>query len=59
MNKFLSRRWLMTMGCGVACFVLVWFEKIDGAVFAAVIVPTVGAYIAGNTYQKTKSNAGI
>lgn len=49
-----GRRFALTIGCGIACTVLVWFEKITGEVFATVIIPTVGAYIAGNTWQKVK-----
>lgn len=47
-----GRRFLMAMGCGVACTVLVWFAKIDGAIFRDVVIATVGFYIAGNTWQK-------
>lgn len=59
MNKFLSRRWIMTMGCGVVCTALVWYGRISDEVFATVIIATVGAYIAGNSWQKVKSGAGI
>lgn len=52
-----GRRYVMTMGCGVACTVLVWFGKIDGAIFRDVIIATVAAYIVGNVYQK-KVEAG-
>lgn len=42
----------MTMGCGVACTVLVWHAKIDDTVFRDIIIGTVAVYIAGNVYQK-------
>lgn len=50
-----GRRFLMTMGCGAACTVLVWFAKIDGSIFRDIIIATVAAYIVGNTYQKVKA----
>jgi hypothetical protein len=50
-----GRRFLLTLGCGAACTVLVWFAKISDAVFATVVVSTVGAYIAGNVTQKIKA----
>lgn len=49
-----GRRFLMTMGCGIACTVLVWFAKITDAVFRDIVIATVAAYIAGNTFQKVK-----
>jgi hypothetical protein len=51
-----GRRFVLTLGCGVATTLLTWFGKIDGATYSLVIIATVGAYIAGNTYQKTRSN---
>ena len=50
-----GRRFLMTMGCGMACTVLVWFTKIDGSIFRDIVIATVAAYIAGNTIQKVKA----
>lgn len=47
-----GRRFLMTMGCGIATTVLCWFAKISGEVYATVIIATVAAYITGNVYQK-------
>jgi hypothetical protein len=52
-----GRRFLMTMGCGMACTVLVWFAKIDGAIFRDIIIATVSVYIAGNVAQKIKARA--
>ncbi len=45
----------MTMGCGIACTVLVWFAKIDGNIFRDIIIATVAVYIGGNTIQKIKA----
>lgn len=49
-----GRRFLLTLGCGMACTFLVWFGKISDVVFASIIIGTVGAYITGNTIQKVK-----
>ena len=53
-----GRRFIMTMGCGIVCTFLVWFGKIDGAIFRDVLIATVAVYIGGNTYQKVKETAG-
>jgi hypothetical protein len=52
-----GRRFVMTMGCGVACTALVWFTKIDGTIFRDIIIATVAVYIGGNTLQKIKGTA--
>ena len=52
-----GRRFLMTMGCGIACTVLVWFAKIDGPIFRDIVIATVAVYIAGNTAQKIKAKS--
>lgn len=49
-----GRRFLLTVGCGLATTILVWYGKISDEVYATVIIATVGAYIAGNTMQKVK-----
>jgi len=49
-----GRRFLLSVGCALVTTILTAFEKIDGATYAAVILGTVGAYIAGNTVQKVK-----
>ena len=54
LTTFGGRRFLMTMGCGMACTVLVWFAKIDPPIFRDIIIATVAVYIAGNTIQKVK-----
>lgn len=55
LETFGGRRFLMTMGCGVACTVLVWHAKITDAIFRDIIIATVAAYIAGNVVQKVKA----
>ncbi len=49
-NSLGGRKFIMTMGCGIITTALVWFGKIDGAIYATVIIATVGAFIAGNAY---------
>lgn len=47
-----GRKFVMTLGCGLATTALTWFGKIDAATYSLVIVATVGAYITGNVVQK-------
>lgn len=47
-----GRRFVMAMGAGIACTVLVWFGKITPEVFQWTVLGTVAAYVGGNTAQK-------
>ncbi len=49
-----GRRFLLTVGCGAVTSLLCWFGKIDGGVYATVIIATVGAYITGNIVSEIK-----
>lgn len=52
LETFGGRRFLLTLGCGAVTSLLIWFGKIDGGVYASVIIATVAAYITGNVAQK-------
>ncbi|MDI4633280.1 hypothetical protein J7U46_09500 [Pelomonas sp. V22] len=54
-----GRRFLLTVGCGAVTSALQFMGKLDpaGTTYAAVIIGTVGAYVAGNTVQKIKQPA--
>lgn len=57
-QSFGGRRFLLTLGCGMATSFLQYMGKLDpaGSTFQLVILGTVGAYILGNTYQKVKGS---
>jgi hypothetical protein len=59
LNTFGGRKFLITLGCGVATTALTWFGKIDGGVYSAVIIATVAAYIAGNAAQHIKAPPSV
>lgn len=52
-----GRRFVMSMLIGFTTALLTYLGKIDGNTYSMVILGTVGAYIAGNTFQKVKTNA--
>lgn len=54
-EEFGGRRFILALGAGVMTTILTWFGKVDGAVYATVVLGTVGVYVAGNTYQKTRA----
>lgn len=53
-----GRTFLLTVGCGLASSVLLWFGKLDSGSFAAVIGSTVSVYIGANAYQGKKVKDG-
>lgn len=53
-TTFGGRRFVITLGAGMASTVLVWFVKITPEVFAEIIKWTVGVYIGGGTVDNIK-----
>jgi len=54
-----GRRFLLTVGCGAVTSFLLWHGKLDSGSYTAIILGTVGAYIAANTYQKRTDAAAL
>ena len=54
LSSFGGRRFLLSLGAGVASSFLVWFEKISDEIYRDVVLATVAAYITGNTFQKIR-----
>jgi predicted metal-binding transcription factor (methanogenesis marker protein 9) len=57
-SSFGGRRFILSLGAGVATTVLAWWSKITPEIYRDVILGTVGLYISGSTYQKVKQSAG-
>jgi len=57
-DKIGGRRFILTLGCGIATTVLQFFGKLDpaGSTYALVVVGTVGAFIGGDTIRTVKTN---
>lgn len=53
--KWMSRKFFLSLGCGLVTSMLCYLGKIDGTVYATVVLGTVGAYIAGNVAAKGKT----
>lgn len=54
--KYMGTKFITTMGCGIATTWLCYMDKIDGTIYAAVTIATVGAFIAGNVTQSIKES---
>ena len=48
-----GRRFLLTVGSGIAASLLQWYGKLDpaGSTYALVVIGTVGAFISGNVIE--------
>lgn len=51
-----GRRFILCLGAGIVSSILVWYAKISPEIYRDVVLGTVGAYIIGNTFQKTRPN---
>jgi hypothetical protein len=51
-NRLTSRKFLIALLTLVSATALCWFGHIADGVYSAVVIATVGAYIAGNVMQK-------
>lgn len=51
--KLLSRKFILAVLALLSTTLLVWFGHISDGVYSAVVIATVGAYIAGNVVQKS------
>ena len=47
-----SRKFILAMTAAVSASILVWFAKIDAGVYSAVMIATIGAYLAANVAQR-------
>lgn len=47
-----GRRFFLTLGCGIASFILTWFGKISGSEFVTLTTLTLVPYLGFNTQQK-------
>lgn len=49
-----GRKYLITLLSHAVSTLLLWYGKLDASSYSTIILGTTAAYIAGNTYQKTK-----
>ncbi len=56
--RYTSRKFLLCLLTLTSATALVWLGKIADGVFSAVVIATVGAYLAANVAQKHVSQAG-
>jgi hypothetical protein len=55
MSRYASRKFLLALGTLASATALVHTGHIADGVYSAVVIATVGAYIAGNVAQKAVS----
>ena len=51
-SRHASRKFILAILALISSSALVWFGRIDGGVYSAVVIASVGAYITGNVAQK-------
>lgn len=47
-----GRRFLLAVGCGFVCALLLCIDKLSDSSFTMIIMGTVGAYIASDTFSR-------
>lgn len=52
MNRYMSRKFILALSTLASATWLVYADHIADGVYSAVVIATVGAYIAGNVAQK-------
>ena len=52
MSQYTSRKFLIAMLSVVSASVLCWYGRIADGVYSAVVIGTVGGYLAANVTQK-------
>lgn len=55
LETFGGRRFLLTVASAITSFILVWFAKISGEVYATITISTIAAYITGNVAQRIRA----
>lgn len=50
-KKLGGRRFLLCVGCGALTSLLLYSGKLDSGSYTAIIIATIGAYVAGDTMQ--------
>lgn len=53
-----GRRFILALGAGFMTFLLCWFGKVSGEVYATVVIATVGGFITGNVWERHVETKG-
>lgn len=59
LERLISKKFIVTILSMISVSVLVWNENIADGVYSAVMIATVGAYIAGNVIQKSTTKQEV
>lgn len=52
LKRYLSRKFLLAVLSVLSATILVYFAKISDGVYSSVVIAAIGAYTAGNIFQK-------
>lgn len=55
-GSFLENRFVLCVGCGLVSSFLLWFGKLSDGSYLAIILATVGAYVAGGVAETIKAS---